>query len=153
MGRNYEQANRAMNSFNVVNYQYQNYERNRQCQYERLMVDRLASAPKLFHSYITRRKKGCPSVGPLRTGDGEVKSTASEMCKLLAKSFSAVFVTETLQNHQRFGGTLEDVLLSPVAVAGALSKLDSSSAAGPDGLHPYLLKCCNVALSWPLYLL
>ena len=69
--------------------------------------------------------------------------------------FLAVFVAETLQNpqnHQRFGGMLE-VLLSPVAVAGVLSKLDSSSAAGPDSLHPCLLKSCNVALSWPLYLL
>ena len=75
---------------------------------------------------------------------------------ILDNFFSAVFVTETLQNsqnHQRFGWTLEDVLLSPVAVAGVLSKLDSPSAAGPDGLHPCLLKCCDVALSWPLYLL
>ena len=75
------------------------------------------------------------------------------MCKLLAHSFSAVFVTETLQNPQRFGGLLEGVLLSPVPVARVLSKLDFSSAAGPNGLHPCLLKCCNVALSWPLCLL
>ena len=139
LGRNHEQATGALNSFNVINYQYRNYVRNRQCQYESSMVDRLASAPKLFHSYIRRRKKGCPSVGPLRTGNGEVKSTASEMRKLLVNYFSAVFVTETpqnSQNHQRFGGMLEDVLLSPVAAAGVLSKLDSSSAAGPEGLHP-----------------
>ena len=89
------------------------------------------------------------------------------MCELLAASFSAVFVTETLQNSvscicnrdsskfsnpQRFGGMLEEVLLSPVAVAGLLLKFDSS-ASGPNGLHPCLLKGCNVALSWPLYLL
>ena len=41
----------------------------------------------------------------------------------------------------------------PVNVAGVLSKLDYSSTAGPDGLHPCLLKGCNVILSWPLYLL
>ena len=43
--------------------------------------------------------------------------------------------------------------MSPVDVAGILSKLDGSSAAGPDGLHPCLLRGCNVTLSWPLYLL
>ena len=32
-----------------------------------------------------------------------------------------------------------------------LSKLDSSSAAGPDGLHPYLLRC-NVSLSLGLFI-
>ena len=67
---------------------------------------------------------------------------------MLDASFSAVFVVETLQNpvnHQRFGDMLEEVLLSPVASAGVLSKLDSFSAARPEG--------CNVALCWPLYLL
>ena len=82
-------------------------------------------------------------------------STASEMCALLAASFSAVFVAETPQNaqeHQRFGGMLEEVILSPVDVVGVLSKLDCLSAAGSDGLHLCLLKGRNVALSWPLYL-
>ena len=150
MGRNHEQVTESLNSFNAVNYQYRNYVRNRQYQYESSMADRFFPAPKLFHSYIRRRKIGCPSVGLLRTADGEVKSTASEMSNLLANSFSAVFVTETLQNHQRFGGMLENILLSPVAVGGVLSKLDSSSAAGP---MVCIRACCNVALSWPFYLL
>ena len=55
----------------------------------------------------------------------EVMSTASEMSELLAASFSAVFVAETRQNvqaHQRFGGMLEETILSPVAVAGGFAK-------------------------------
>ena len=34
-----------------------------------------------------------------------------------------------------------------------VSSLGYSSAAGPGGLHPYLLKGCSVALYWSLYLL
>ena len=43
--------------------------------------------------------------------------------------------------HQVCIGVLDDVFLSPVVVAG------------PDGLHPYMLKACSEALSLPLYLL
>ena len=156
LGRNHDQTLDALNSFNVVNYQYRNYVRERQCYYESSIVGRLASAPKLFHSYIRRRKIGCPSVGPLRSGNGEIVSTASEMCEMLVTSFSAVFVAETprsIHDHQEFDGSFDDISLSPVAVVEALSRLDGSSAAGPDGLHSCMLKRCSVALSWPLYFL
>ena len=76
LGRNHGQTLDALNSFNVVNYQYRNYVIERQCHYESSIVGRLASARKLFHSYIRRRKIGCSSVGPLRAGNGEVVSTA-----------------------------------------------------------------------------
>ena len=56
------------------------------------------------------------------------------------------------QEHQRFGGVMEDVVVSPDLIAKVLSNLDSS-AVGPDGLYPHLLKACSVPLSWPLFLL
>ena len=82
-------------------------------------------------------------------------STASGTCEMLATSFSAVFLMVTshsIHNHQEFDGTFDDVPLSPVSVE-VLSRLECSLAAGPDGLHPCLLKGCSVALSCPLYLL
>ena len=48
---------------------------------------------------------------------------------------------------------MDDVDLSLGIVAGVLSGLNSSSAAGPDVLHPHMLKACLDALSLPLYLL
>ena len=42
-------------------------------------------------------------------------------------------------------------MLSHVAGAEVLSKLNCFSAAGPDGLHPSSLRGCSDALSWPLY--
>ena len=47
------------------------------------MVERLVSAPKLFQSYIRKRKKGCPSVGPLKSEHGRIVSNAPDMSELL----------------------------------------------------------------------
>ena len=44
---------------------------------------------------------------------------------------------------------LDAAVLSPVA--GRFSGLNGVSAAGPDGLHFYMLKACSKALSLPLY--
>ena len=37
------------------------------------------SAPKLFNSYVRRRNKGCPLVGPLKSKHGWVVSSTSDM--------------------------------------------------------------------------
>ena len=50
-------------------------------------------------------------------------------------------------------GGLNKVYVSPENVVKVLSGLNSSSAAGPDGLHTHLLKACSVALSLPFHLL
>ena len=47
--------------------------------------------------------------------------------------------------------SLDDFVLCPVA--GRLSGLNGSSAASPDGIHPYILGACSEALSLPLCLL
>ena len=54
------------------------------------MAERSESAPKLFHSFV--RKKGCSSVGPLKPNRERAMPNTSEMSKLLADAFSAVFV-------------------------------------------------------------
>ena len=80
------------------------------------MVERLVSAPKLFYSYVRRRKKCCPSVGPLRSSYGKVVSNVADMIELLAYAFSAVFVEDAppiAPQHQSFAGVLDKVYVSP----------------------------------------
>ena len=127
--------------------------RNNQCLCEGSVVGRLVSAPKLFHSYIRRRKKGCPSIGLLRSEYGRVVTDASDMNELLADAFSAVFpegAPPVPAQHLRFAGVLDDVYLSPGSVARVLTGLNSS-AAGIDGLHPHLLRAWSAALSLAVY--
>ena len=73
-GRNHELAVAALDAFNGVNYRYRNFVRNNQYFYESSLVERLVSAPNLFHSYMRKRKKACPSVGPLKTEHGRIMS-------------------------------------------------------------------------------
>ena len=115
------------------------------------MVERLVSAPKLFHSYIRKKEKGCPSVGPLMSEHGRIVSNASDISELLAHASSLVFVEGApfSAQNQSFAGNLDEVALSLEFVVKVLSKLNSSS----DGVHPHLLKACFDALSLPLYLL
>ena len=112
--------------------------------------------PSAVSFVYKEEKKSCPSVGPLRLECGEVVADALQMSEHFVDSFSSVFVRSTpviSGEHQRFGGVMGDVVVSPDLIAKVLSNLDGSSAAGPDGLHPHLLKACSVALLWPLFLL
>ena len=63
-GRDHFLSLEALNSFHQVNFQYRNFVKGNHSQYEHGMIEKLGSAPKLFHSYIRKRKKGCPSVAP-----------------------------------------------------------------------------------------
>ena len=65
-------------------------------------------------------------------------SNAADVSELLANAFSAVFVEGAppiAAQHQSFAGVLDKVFVSLKSVK-VLSALSSSSAAGPDGLHP-----------------
>ena len=87
--------------------------RNRQCTYEGSMIKRLVSTPKLFHSYVIRRKS-CPSVGPLKSRYERVVSNAVGMSELLANAFSTAFVEGAppiTAQHQSFVGVLDEVCL------------------------------------------
>ena len=130
--------------------------RNMQCIYEGSLIERLASAPKLFHSYVRKRKKGCPFVCPLKSSYGRVVSNAADMSELLANAFSAVFVEgapPVAAKHQSFAGVLDEVYMSPESVVKVLSALNSCSAAGTDGLPHHLLKACSADLYLPFYFL
>ena len=128
--------------------------RNNQCIYEGSLVIRSASASKLFHSYVRRRKNGCLSVGSYKSRYGRIVFNATNMSELLVNAFSAVFVEDApiAAQHQRFGDLLDKVYVSPENIK-VLSGLNSSSAAGPDCLNPHLLTALSYALSLLFYLL
>ena len=105
-GRNQFVSLEALNNFNQVNFQYRNFIKGNHWQYESSMIEKLGSAPKLFQSYIRKRKKDCPSVGPLRLEGGEVVADALQMSEHFVDSFSSVSVRSTpviSGEHQRFG--------------------------------------------------
>ena len=155
-GRGHTHSLAALDAFNRINYLYRNYARHKQCEYERKVAGLLKEAPKVFNSYIRKRKKGCPTVGPLKSANGSVVTTGIEQSNIFAQAFSSVYVStvpEDPQPFQSFNGNMEILDANYDAVVSILKALDGSSSPGPDGIHPMLLKNCAEEISLPLTLL
>ena len=155
-GRGSEEAENALHQYLRLNQEYRSFARLRQSDYEEKLAVRLATAPKLFHSYLRERKVGCPAVGPLKTSDGTTVHDYSQMSNVFATAFSAVFVPDTTVDPHPYevcNGHTEDINISYDAVLSVISSLSDTSSPGPDGLHPALSKNCAAAVALPLTLI
>jgi hypothetical protein len=153
LGRLDVRAVAALNQFNVVNYEYRNFVRNDRICYEKGLVAKLASAPKLFHSYVRRKKVGALSVGPIRQESGLVDDPVL-LSEIFARNFSSAFVADVPVSPAQIapvGVLADDLSFSVDGVYSLLCALDSSSAMGPDEIHPMLLKSCASELAFPLH--
>ena len=153
LGRHHDLSVHALMQFNTVNREYRNFEKNNRRDYERHLINELSDKPKLFHSYIRYKKKGCPTVGPLRAANGDVVDEPAAMSELFATAFSSVFDARVPQRpvlSPPLEVSMSDVFISVTEVCGALESLDENSAMGPDSLHPIILKRCADYLAYPL---
>ena len=155
MGRSHALTTRAWEAYSVVNQDYRNYTVNRQKEHELELVRKIGEMPKLFHSYLRRKKKGNPPIGPLKQGDSLI-SNAVEMSDVFLDCFIGVFnprVPSNASPHQHCNVSMDNLSISLGDVLAALSKLNVSRAPGPDDVHPHLLKSCSGAVAFPLFLI
>ena len=156
VGRGSQLAVTEWNRFCACNRTIQNFAINSQKEYELVLTDQLGTHPKLFHSYINHRKKGRPSVGPLKNSNGALVDDPKLMADLFLRSFSGVFVTHAPTNpapNQLCEDHLESIHVTYDDVAAVIAKMDSDSSIGLDGIHPRLLKNLSHILSLPLALI
>ena len=155
-GRHSEEAGETLSQYLRLNRIYRSFARSQQAHYEQKLATKLATAPKLFHSYLRERKVGCPAVGPLRSPDGTMVHDNLEMSNKFVTAFSAVFVagepTEP-HPHEVFDGRMDNIVVTYDKVLAVLSSLSETSSPGPDGIHPSLLKNCAAAVALPLTLI
>ena len=152
-GRKSSAAMEAFTSFAAINKDLRCFEVKSRAQYENGLIDRFKENPKLLHSYISSKKSNPSSVGPLKLPSGKLCSDPLAMAECLASSFSSVFckVAPTCQEpHQVHDGHINPVNVSVEGVEARLLSLDSSTAMGPDGIHPLVLKNCAKQLARPL---
>ena len=120
-------ANTALVHFMQVNYQLRHFARNSRAQYEQQLIVEYSQAPKLFQSYIHKKKKGRLSVGPLRVPTGELTDSLESMAKLLADTYSSVFVAKVPVSpspHQVYGETIQNIVITVGGAHDVLLGLD-----------------------------
>ena len=123
--------------------------------YERNIVSCIKHEPKKLHSYIRSQQRVRATVGPLETEDGSLTESDTETAEVLQKFFLGVFVNEEdkvpeLPLQVRPTQQLSNFEIHPQEVHKELLNLDTSKAAGPDGLKPIVLKTCAAELAKPL---
>ena len=156
LGRHHSSTLDMYDRFQSANYRLRNFSRLKQRDHERNLLAELHTMPKLFHSYIRRKKKGRAPIGPLRSSSNEVITCPSAISEALADKFgenSSIDDFSQVSNHQIFEGVLGCPIITYEQVRLLLCNLDSSSSAGPDNVHPQLLKSCAASLAYPLQLI
>ena len=154
-GRSSVEAEESLENFQSVNRQLKNFSFQQQWNYETKVVSNMNFAPKLFHAYIRKKKKGRPAVGPLKV-QNDIFSLPSEMCEIFADYFCSVFDGSLPANpagHQLTESRMSPLVISYDDVLRFLNSLDSSTSPGPDGVHPHLLKSCAPVVAYPLLLI
>ena len=115
-------------------------------------VLKIKTDPKYFFKYARKQNGNVCHIGPLSTGDGVV-TDPSEIADVLSSHYSAVFSTplasKRVTDPVAFFSMLENKCdsLSEVCptlddVKDALRSFRASSAPGPDGVPPIILKEC-----------
>ena len=147
----------ALRAFFAANVEMKNFAIVSQAEYEQKLTDELTSNSKLFHAYLRRKKVGCPSVGPLKLGDGNLTDDPATMAESFALSFEGVYVRTQPdlepEAHQTDTSLMEPIDLQLQDVLDILQSLDVNSAAGSDEVHPMLLKSCAKSLAYPLWII
>ena len=153
LGRSSDAAGEAWERYSVINVEYRSFSFRQRWDYEIYRAIGLAHSPKLFHSYIRRKKKGRPPVGPLRV-QGEVISHPAQMAEVFANSFEAVYDSSApvaTGGHQVCLALMSPLALTYDDVLEWLLQLDVNKSPGPDGIHPKLLRECAAHLAYPLF--
>ena len=149
-GRHGEPTLAALVQFNYINYQFQNFVKSSRAQYEQRLINGHSGAPKLFHSYIRKKKKGQMAVGLLKIPTSRITDSLEDMAKSL-DTFASVFVGEGPVNaatNQTYGGTMPDIMITVDRVHETLLCLNVSSTMGPDNVHPHVLRACGLSICY-----
>jgi Reverse transcriptase (RNA-dependent DNA polymerase)/Endonuclease-reverse transcriptase len=110
---------------------------------------------KRFFSYIKKKTKSRPGIGPLKDGGGRTVQEDGEMAELLNRFFSGIFTREDVTNIPDPEPTncrqeLSGVNITVRAVKDKIKRLRVDGAAGPDRIGPLLLKRLVEEIAWPL---
>ena len=126
--------------------------------YEKDIASQIKQNPKQFWRYVKSKLKVRQGVPNLEREDGTLTETDFAKAEVLNSFFKKVFTLEDdseLPNveQMRVIHPSQEVTFTEDDIEGLLSKLNIAKSAGPDGLHPRILKELSVQLAQPLFIL
>ena len=131
--------------------------KNAKHRYETQISKNAKSNPKLFYSYLGKKKRNKIHVGPLKRDDGELCDDNKGMSEVLNQHYCNMFTSEDPllppDPPPHDCPHMPDVLFTPYAVEEVLKRLKNSSSPGPDEISQRALKETAYEISVPLSIL
>ena len=125
-----------------------------QMKYESALAKKAKTNPKAYYNYVQSKAKSRVAVGCVQKADGELTQTAVDKAEALKQFFERVHQQDRgLQaNMEGLVGfqTMPDLVIQEEEVDRVLKDLNSYKAAGPDGLHPAILKPLAAVIAGPI---
>ena len=125
--------------------------------YELQISKNAKSNPKLFFSYLSKKKKNKIQVGPLKKEDGDLCYDDKGMAEVLNKQYSSVFTDEDPNlppnPPPKTCPNMSEIHFTPYMVTEVLKQIKNSSSPGPDEISQRILKETAQEISLPLSLL
>ena len=125
-------------------------------EYEHRLAKEVKSNPKAFFSYARSKTTVKENVLFVKKSDGQLTTSLKETCGVLNSEFQKVFTKPTRSSHSLPSHAtpkvkqLTDIDISVDQVKNLMKNLKAQSAAGPDGIHPRVLRECADVLSMPI---
>ena len=121
------------------------------------LVNDIKDNPRAFWKYSNSRLKTKPGIGDLRSPSGELECTDKGKADILNTFFAGVFTQEELSSmpvlsERITGQEVSELEVTPDNIRSKLASLNPSSAPGPDGIHPRILRETSHVICIPLAL-
>ena len=126
--------------------------------FEHDISKKIKTNPKGFWRYVQSKVKSRSHLPDLKSDDGTILTDPKEKADELNNYFASVLTDENKTNIPKLeerhnGNKIFTIEITPEMVKAKLSKLNANKAAGPDGVHPRVLKELASTLCVPLAIL
>ena len=148
LGRDHEEYKKERNSLRDLT-------RKLQKEFEKDLIKKLNKDPKAFWRYANSKIKTRSKISHLTKEDGSLTQTYEEQAQVLNMFFSSVFTEEDLsqipilENRQE-NDPMANIHITPEMVLKKLKALKNTKSAGPDKIHPRILKETAEVICVPL---
>ena len=121
--------------------------------YEQKLANKAKLCPKAFFNYVQASGKVKSTIGTIIDNQGDEISTSEGKAEVFKNYFEKVHVNDTGTQKTEIDPKpiplMEDFVISPNEVEARLRKLKMHKSAGPDDIHPAILKPIASTLATP----